>query len=111
MTAQDLLDVYQPVSRVFHRRPSAWLKLVLIAAAGETGVKLSDLPRSDRNPQSSGNNLNMVRRWEAAGLVTTRLLYRPTGRGRAPLLISATPKAYQLLRLTPPREASLSSSS
>ncbi len=101
MTAQDILSIYEPVRAVFNRRPAAWMKLVIIAAAKESGVKLSDLPRSDRNPQSPGNNLQMVRTWETAGLVTIRLLHRTNGSGRAPLVITATPKAYKLLRLDP----------
>lgn len=101
MTAAQLHASYEAVAPVFSNRPGAWLKLVHIVAAGEAGLNLSALRRSDRNPSSASNNLNLVRRWQKAGLVTITLMQRPHGRGRAPLLIRATPKARQLLRLDP----------
>lgn len=105
MRACDIVRQWKAVQRIFcarKSRPSEWLKLMEVIAAADSGVTLAEL----RGPKAATQNLNMrtVRRWQAAGLITTALDTKPAKQpGRSPLRLFATAKAALLLHVTPER--------
>jgi hypothetical protein len=78
--------------------PSAWLVLLRIAAAGATGITLSELRNQTSTLRRDGRKT--LRRWERAGLISVTLT-GPTNGSRASqsCLLNITPLGLRLLRL------------
>jgi hypothetical protein len=76
--------------------PRAWLVLLRIAAAGATGITISDLRKQTNAVQKDGRKT--LRRWEKAGLLTAT---GPENGHHAAqkCILHITPKGLRLLRL------------
>lgn len=104
MKAAEIARIYRAAAPVFGNRPSAWLLLVLICAAGEAGMTVNDLCNLLQQ-KSRDSRQSTLRRWHKAGLLNRAEIPatchdgRKRG-GRNQVVYSATPKAFQLLRLS-----------
>lgn len=92
MTAHDILRHWRPISPVFGQRPSAWLALLEVCAAGEKGLSAADFARFKQGSPK------WRRKMCQAGILTTRM--RPNPGHRSAVIYTATPKAYALLRIS-----------
>ncbi len=93
MTAADILNQWEQVQAVFVQ-PSAWIAMLRIIEAGENGLLAKTL-----RPGRGRVDTRLVKKWEAAGLVT-KSTRRHRG-SRSAFFLHATPKARQLLRVEP----------
>lgn len=103
--AEDILQNWERTADIF-RRPTAWLKLLRICAAGPAGVSYRDLRGlvrgcTGKHVDQDQPNAELLSKWEAAGLVTLRIGPGNPRGGRKPYIATATDKAYKLLRIDP----------
>jgi hypothetical protein len=94
ITAEDIAERWQQVSKCFGNKPNAWLMLMRIAAAGEAGVKQSLIRGESENLRRTFYN------WQKAGLIEIRTLPSSQGGGQPTRVLFITSKALKLLRVS-----------
>lgn len=100
MTAHDILDRYQAIAPAVGHKPSAWMLMLSLCAAGAEGISRSEL--GERLKSRRLSTTRTIRNWQAAELITTTS--KPArGRhgGRAQVIFHATPRLYKLLSIDP----------
>lgn len=102
MTAADILFHWRKVAPVIGNKPSAWIAMLTICEAGEAGIPGYALRQRLREQGVVSGATPTLRRWEAAGLLTTSLT-DPSPHGGSPgNVYHATPKLFAFLRISAP---------
>jgi hypothetical protein len=104
MTAAAILKRYRRIAPVIGYKSSAWIQLLALAEAGETGLSRYEFHQLLRGRDDAA--AKTLRTWKKAGLlVTGEVPAKSTTGGHPRLVYMATPKLYNALGLDPAERA------
>ncbi len=100
--ASVIIQRWESVRPIFNGRTAAWVIMLRIIACGTDGIPACELYKGLTRQIS----LNTLKKWQSAGLV---VLQKRINAWKHPVTyVTATPKAAQLLQVTPPANPSAS---